>query len=94
MVPTLNRWIRNYKAAGMQDQNPIDSVMSQHWSSLGTPSKGNHYESFYTESHNIDHEYLYLIDRDTLVVTSYIRQGNGWMEINPNNVIREKVTRF
>lgn len=98
MLPALNRVIKNYVAAGKQDQDPVAYICGNHWRSFNTsehvPAESHsHNQSWYSESDEIDHAYLYLIDRDTLKVTAYVAMGNGWMEVNPDNSIKAKVSR-
>ena len=98
MLPALNRVIKNHVTAGKQDLDPVAYILGNHWSCFNTsehePSQAHsHNQSWYTEANEIDHSYLYLIDRDTFKISVYIPTGEGWMEVNPDNVIQEKVSR-
>jgi hypothetical protein len=95
MLPALQRVIHNYKAAGSQDLNPVTYILGNHWSSFSNyghnPAQSHtHIKTWYTEANEVDHTFLYIIDTDTLTITTYVQYGEGWTELNPSNTIKEK----
>jgi len=88
MLPALQRIMKS-------DDKPVAYVLGNHWDALNlsshTPAEANsHSQTWYTESSNIDHAYLYLLDEDRKSVTSFINLDSKWMEVNPNNTIKNK----
>jgi len=73
----------------------VDYILGNHWESLNLSSRtpaepDSHEQTWYTESSTIDHEYLYLLDGYRKSITSFINLDNKWVEINPNNTIKNK----
>jgi len=87
MIPALER--------AMQDENPIAYILGNHWVAFNksqheAAEADSHGQTWYTETSNIDHAYLYLIDPDRKKIESFINLDSKWIEVNPNNVIMNK----
>jgi hypothetical protein len=90
MLPSINRCVNNMKAAGDTFTDAVNYMLSNHWSSFSLGSHKaaeahSHNEVWYTEKSDIDAEYLYILDDSEVI--AYIRTGEGWMALNPNNTI-------
>lgn len=63
-----------------------EQLLANHWSSLNKEVGVNHEVTWYTETNDIDAEYLYILD--DFEVQTFVRDLEiGWVQLNLNNKI-------
>jgi hypothetical protein len=94
MLPAIKRCIQNHKVAGNTFTDARNYMLGNHWSSFNisehrASEAHSHSEVWYTESIDIDAQYLYILDDNE--VTCYINLHDKWIAIDPSNTIQTKV---